>query len=230
MSRPELTVWKQAPFTRLIFPLMAGIAVAWYFPFKNLLSPQALIISFLPFLTILLVIRSKKFSYKKYGNVLAFLIVFLLGFLLNLLNDTSLRNDFAEKFLNKKSFIALRLKEPLVEKPRSWKTEAEILWISNDSLEHKLRKASGNALLYFQKTDHMPPLQYGDVVLIPNNLQSIQNSGNPGAFDYIRYCHFQNIYFQAYLPKNSWEKLPYKKADPVIAFLLRCRNWCVNVL
>lgn len=230
MSRPELTVWKQAPFTRLIFPLMAGIAAAWYFPFKNLLSPQALIISFLPFLTILLVIRSKKFRYKKYGNVLAFLIVFLLGFLLTLLNDASLSNDFAGKFLNKKSFAALCLKEPLIEKPRSWKAKAEILWISNDSLEHNLQKVSGNALLYFQKTDHMPPLQYGDVVLILNNLQPIQNSGNPGAFDYIRYCHFQNIYFQAYLPKNSWEKLPYKKADPVIAFLLRCRNWCVNVL
>lgn len=231
MSHPEIPVWKQAPFTRLIFPLIAGIAFAWYFPFKNLLSLQILFGLFLLLLLFsFLVTRSKKFRYRKYGNLLVFLIVFILGSLLTLLEDESLRNDFAGKFLNKNSYVALRLKEPLVEKPRSWKAEAEILWISNDSLEHKLRKASGNALLYFQKTDSILPLQYGDVILIPNNLQPIQNSGNPGAFDYHRYCHFKNIYFQTYLPKSSWEKLPYKKADPAIAFLLKCRNWCVNVL
>ncbi|MGZ5287806.1 MAG: ComEC/Rec2 family competence protein, partial [Flavisolibacter sp.] len=60
--------------------------------------------------------------------------------------------------------------------------------------------------------------------------QPIQNSGNPGAFDYSRYCLFQGITHQVYLVPTDIFELPGKTTHPFKTFIFACRQWVVKTL
>ena len=47
------------------------------------------------------------------------------------------------------------------------------------------------------------------------SLPEIKNSGNPAAFNYERYCAFQQIFHQCYLKKNDWVLLKGKEVNCV---------------
>lgn len=219
--------WQEAAFLRLIIPLIAGIICAWYLP-------SSLVLPFFPTVGILLgivscfiaIINVRAIPPAVASSVL-YVLLFLTGGILTLFHDAEHRTDFAGRQLNDSSLVVLRLREPLVEKPASWKAEADIIRVINDRAYHH---TTGRAILYFQKDKAPLTLHYGDIIITRNRLQEIRNSGNPGSFDYKRYCHLKNIFFQSYLPANSWEKTAYTSTNLLEQFFLNCRSWCIKIL
>ncbi len=228
MAPINIPLWKQAPFLRLLPPLIAGIILGWLFPWAPVFYPLPAVAIFIAvclilyFLLTLLGGRLRKYSG---GGVLFSL--FLLGALLTWWNKDSLRPDFAGPLLTDSSFLKVRLVSPLEEKPHSWKAEAKIESVLNGDT---VQNARGKAFLYFQKEQQKPILKYGETLLIPNRLEEIKPSNNPGAFDYSRYCELKNIYFSAYLPAGSWLLLKEPPKRSITAFFLNCRAICLSVL
>lgn len=227
MRQPVNTLWKQAPFLRLIIPLMGGIIGAWYLKLSITLNPVNALFILLVFIQLFILIINVRYISITFKTIALYLLLFFFGAFLTLYHDAGNRSNFAGKFLNENSLIIFRIREPLTEKPASWKAVADICKVENN---HHFFKASGEAILYFQKKDSVAPLHYGDVIIVKNNLQPIRNSGNPGEFDYERYCHLQNIFFQGYFTSGSWHILQTNQGNPLKLFFLKCQSWCLQTL
>ena len=69
----------------------------------------------------------------------------------------------------------------------------------------------GSIIIYFQKDSSLSSIGYGSQIVFKKSLQLIKNAGNPGSFDYQRYCAFNNIYFQVYLKSKDFVIVNSKK-------------------
>jgi len=210
---------------RLMVPLSTGILMQWYWQ---------------PELSSIIVIG---------GICLLFLLVFycqtlagrfttisLQGFLLQcLLVITGATLCWNKDIRNKPEWFAhhnaalfqLTIEEHLVEKANSYKALATVhtIYQSDSSL-----KTKGKVILYFKKSDIPPSLQYGSQILVFKPLQEIKNAGNPGSFDYKRFCLFQGITHQVYLTDHDFKQLELKKIDALKHWLLEGRVAIVNII
>lgn len=224
----QLPLWKEAPFIRLLFPQIAGILIQWYFT-----STQnwAFACWWVVLLLLVLILFSSTRFYFRFSYYIGFLL--LLFFLLTgatltyykyLPNQSSW---IGHKYKKDSSLLLIRLEEPLSEKTKSFKSIASVQQLTDHNTSIRV---SGNTILYFEKDSFPLPLQYGDQLLITKQLQPIRNTGNPGAFDYRRYCEFQDIYYQVYLTRNDWIKQPTSQANFIKSFLFHIRDKILLIL
>jgi competence protein ComEC len=115
----------------------------------------------------------------------------------------------------------------VTEKPQSIKAVAAVQAVMSRST---IKKATGTVLLYFEKDSLAQHLQYGNQLLLTVNLQPVKNTGNPGCFDYQRYCLFQGIVYQAYVKKGSYRLLATTRANPYQQWLYNTRSALVRLL
>jgi competence protein ComEC len=123
--------------------------------------------------------------------------------------------------------VLVTIQEPLVEKARSYKAVAKVEGVVQDN---SLTPVKGDVLLYFSKDSLKPQLEYGSQIIIRKSLMSITNSGNPGGFDYRRYCSFQDIYHQAFLRDEDYIVLPDKHTSWFRKLLIDTRLSVISTL
>lgn len=213
------------PFVRLLPSLVAGILLQYHLQFS---------------LTMLLAIFAAAFSglagYAFMSVTLKFRLSFLSGLFTSILlcagggllvfkND--IRND--HQWIGYQPFdsslIMLTLKEPLVIKPNSYKALATV-----ETINAKGNTKRGTLIIYFKKDSAFKKLGYGSSLLTKKKLQPVQNSGNPGAFDYRRYCLFQGITHQVYLLPKDVYALEQNPTNPFQNFIFISRSWVVKTL
>ena len=212
--------WHKAPFVRLFIWLTAGIVLQWYGAPAAWISwtvfSCGILISFL----FQLLPVQLKFRYRLMSGLAISAMLVAGGALL--VHQHDLRKKIPDNSARKTYCIA-RLTEPLTEKTNSFKALAKIRYVGND------RNEPGQVIIYFKK-DTTLRLQYGSRIIFKKPLQEIRNSGNPGAFDYKRYCLFNGITGQVYLAPGDFEILPVSSTNTFYAFLLSCRQWVIGTL
>lgn len=195
-------VWKQAPFIRLLIPLILGIIVEWYLPL-----PLFIIASSAIFVIILFVLSQFfrgyiLFRFKWLYGVFLMCMIFLFGGWIAHQKNITHQVSWFGHFTNDSVTLMAVLNESLVEKNKSYKAEASVYAVNK---QNNIIRTTGNIIIYFKKDSSLlSSLPYGAVILFTKPMQQIRNSGNPGAFDYSRYCLFQSITHQVYLTKQEF--------------------------
>ncbi|MEK7226390.1 MAG: ComEC/Rec2 family competence protein, partial [Bacteroidota bacterium] len=180
--------WKKAPFVKLLLGLMAGILLQWRFqlPINTWLivmvtSSVALLgFFFLPFF--------KRYKLSFLSGITAGIVFVAAGALLAHRKDIRNNNRWLGNYYKEKNGVVVTLNEPLAEKTKSYKANATVSYLLQDG---KAIPVKGNIIIYFKKDSALRGLEYGSQLLFKKSLQEIKNSGNPGGFDYNRYCLFQ---------------------------------------
>ena len=128
--------------------------------------------------------------------------------------------------------LLIKLEEPLIERPNSWKAFASVETVVSDSNIHQTVPVTGNILVYFQKDTTLPEkLGYGSQLLFRNELQLVSNTGNPGSFDYRRYCLFkEGVTHQVYLTTADIAVLPGKKISWFRNFIFILQDYVLSVI
>jgi competence protein ComEC len=216
--------WEEAPFFRLLIPLVAGI-VCYDNNLLHSIASNTLLFSFFVSLCLLVGV-----SYIKGRNTLITSLTFLLFNVAvftaayTICRQTDVRNDaawFGNHTKTSEGFVA-RITDTPIEKERTWKLKLAIL----NSIENRNETVSGDGFVYIYKDEQPFSFQKGDTILIPNEWQPIKNSGNPFEFDYTRYCARNGLYYQQFLPANKVQ--PYKKgAVNGGSVIERCHDWCM---
>ncbi len=195
-------IWKEAPFIRLVAALIPGILLQWY-------CPLPLTIIYIAAGLCLAILAAFGFTnaYTAYQHnwlraVCIMMLTALLGmWLIHHKNITHQSAWFGHHYTSKAVVIA-SIKEAPVEKARSFKVLADVYAIAADS---KMVRTRGDIILYFQKDSSLlQRIRFGNTIFFNKALQPIQNAGNPGAFDYQRYCLFQGITHQVYLSADEF--------------------------
>jgi competence protein ComEC len=231
MPRPyAIPIWKNAPFIRLLLPLIAGIMLQWYFQISIAVIVVALIsfsIAFLLFLLLPIAIRFKLIPLQGFIIQLVFIA---LGSLLTWQKDIRHDDNWYGNYYKDSSYLVVRIDEPLVEKNKSLKADGYVEEIIEKG---KVIPCKGKLLLYFSKDSIKNDLNYGDRIVINKKLQSIKNSGNPGAFNYERYAAFQGIFHNVYLKNKDWTVVNQKGAfakNNFKQFIFSARGYVLDVL
>lgn len=225
--RLNLIQLKKIPFVRLLLFLIIGIVLEWYLliDFSILLftiSGAAIILVAMLFMPL-----SSKFILRWLQGFLILLIVAILGALLAYTKNISHKTDWYGNIYQPNDKLIVTIQEPLVIKTNSYKAQATVTAVYHNG---KWKKTAGDILVYFRKSTSIPGIQYGTQILVDKKLQPITNSGNPGAFDYNRYCLFHNITAQVFLKDQEYKMLPGKNISWLQQTLFNLRDATIHNL
>ncbi|MBC9933655.1 ComEC/Rec2 family competence protein [Chitinophaga qingshengii] len=219
--------WKRAPFLRLTIPLLTGACMQLYVP----LTAVWLYILILSASAGLLCTRLLPVAYRYHfawaGGIPVFILLYGSGALLLFSADMRQSNGYFSAATDSSRYWMARVEEPLVDKPRSRKT---ILAVTAVYTQGVWRPARGRLLAYFSRNSAASALTYGSVVLLAKKPVKINNNGNPGAFDYRRYCAGQQLYEQIFLKGGDYRQLARAPARNMTAWLLQARDFCLHQL
>lgn len=125
------------------------------------------------------------------------------------IRDRTQEFEMLKKAFLEKSITVVRIKEPPIERPKSWKMEAELTVVRLKGREIS-PKVSVN--MYFAKAGARLP-RAGDLVMFiktPVEIENFTGRGNSGQnknFDYKKYCARKQIYFQVFLKSDEYTVL-----------------------
>lgn len=217
----------KTPALRLLLPLMAGILVQRYRPlpllflinWRNRLSTSRAVLPPSPL--------TKKYGLAPVNGIVLSLLVDIIGAGALYYSDIRNNTHWVGHRLHETKALLLTLQEPLVEKPASWKAIASMEQAYTGT---EATPAEGGLIIYFKKDSLSEGLGYGSRLILTKPLQRIRHSGNPGAFDYSRYCLFQGITHQVYLAPGDYRVLPQKEISAFKELLFRSRRAIIDVL
>jgi len=223
----KIFIWKKAPFLRLLLPVITGILAGYYFKVEvGIIVIIAIILSF-AFLIFNLLPLVYRFKLQAVNGIIITAFFITAGVFLTWNKDACNHPDWYGKKYDGSSYIIATISEPPVEKSKSYKSSANVeAIIKNDSVY----PVTGKLLLYFSKDSNAKKIVYGSRVIIKKDLQEIKNSGNPAAFNYKRYCAFQQIFHQCYLKQTDWSLLKNDNANPLRKVIFTTQRYIVNVL
>lgn len=214
-----VNLWKSAPFLRLILPLISGAITGLYVP---ALPWMLLIVCCAGWMLPAFLSITWRFRLRYWRGAFVTGSVFCLGMGLVYHHDIRHRADWFGHAAEDTSLLTVVLQEAPVKKPNSWKAEAMVTGI-----HVKGKPATGKIILYFREA---PPLRYGDRILLRAEAQKIRGTGNPGAFDYSKYCSYRNLYHQTFLRPSQWQKLPGNEGQAMERWLITARDYCLRTL
>ena len=224
---PIIYFWKVAPLVRLLFSLIAGIVVQWYWP-RNPVTWWSILAAgiFTGILSFYLPLSSR-YKLRWLSGFLLLICLVAIGGLLAWQHNIRNSKDWVGHHYKETDYLVVRLDEPLVEKNKSFKANASITTLIENE---KPIPVQGKLILYFKKDSLLPSLEYGSQIVFKKPLQEIKNSGNPGGFDYKRYCIFQGITHQVYLKPGEFSILSAYDKKWLPSFLNATRNKVLNIL
>ncbi len=190
--------WHQIPFIRIVIPITIGIGINLFFPIPIITISVLLSISLLT-----LFIIWKVFHYQFYNNI--FGIFFNASLLLSGIALHSSHNHLNYQTHYTKTYgeyLVVEINEPGQMRKNSIKCKANVLQVISQG---KSIPVDGNLMIYFEKDSTiLAQLKYGTRIIIKNTSQEIKGPQNPYEFNYKRYLAFNQIYRQAYIPKNNF--------------------------
>ncbi|HZY82742.1 MAG TPA: ComEC/Rec2 family competence protein [Cyclobacteriaceae bacterium] len=163
------------------------------------------------FLIYLVARRSSKFL----AGTIGLAVIFCLGYL-----RVHFHTDRTE--LSAIDFYTVTIVKFSEEKKNSWRTEAEVNFISSGGA---WKSTSTRVLLYFSKKDFATPFHYGDVMLVRGSPSPVPAPTNRGEFDLQRHLHFKNIHYRHTLRKNFVLKIDRGAGNAFIASAISVRLW-----
>lgn len=216
--------WRPIPFIRLLIPLTAGILLAFYIDLPLQVITLITAIAIIPLFIIRFLSTKGKYKLRWLNGLLFNLLAFCTGAALIYFQNIEHDKNWIGHHLQDKQLIIVTLQEPLVKKANSYKAlaKAEAVLVND-----QWKTVSGNLLVYFKKDSIPPALHYGSRLIIQKKPQPVTNSGNPGGFDYKRFCAFQNIHYQVYLQPKDYQVSDQLPTNTFAGRLINMRN---NVL
>jgi competence protein ComEC len=227
MRSTRIFDWKEAPFLRFIPPFIIGILIQWY-------SHMSLHIGWITILAcstgLMLFSRlpvPTKFRLRFINGLLLNTLLLSTGFLLAWYKDIRHQQHWFPRYDTPADTLLATIEEPLQEKSKSYSTTATLQAIIKG--QH-VQPVKGRLILYFQKSNQPPQLQYGNQIMFIKTPESIRNNTNPAAFNYEQYCAFKNIYHQVYLHEHEYITAEKMQFNPVKKVLYYTRENLLNIL
>ncbi len=230
MTRYGAHFWKKAPFVKLLLAFIAGILLQWHrqpvekYWWLCFAFGAAIIVCFffIPF-----------FSRYKLSVVAGLGVAFVFaatGGLLARYKDIRKDTAWLGHYYRPGDGLVVSLAEPPVEKTKSFKADAKLLYILRNGNRIPIK---GRIIVYFRKdsaTQINALPEYGSLIVFKKAVQEIRNAGNPGGFDYKRYSLFKGITHQVFLKQDEFEIIPGKKTYLFSIAIFSIRERVLNIL
>ncbi len=222
--------WGKIPLLRLILPFGAGIALNAFLGFRNQYFVFASALFFL-FVVGLHLFKIQPYRLRWVNGVLVYFIFFSLGCEIAYWNNINNHQSYYKQFLSsenyKKDTLLIRIKEEPSATKKSWKAVSEVKAMSSEGV---WKEVKGKLLCYFENTEKIKTLNYGDELIIVSNIQKTQAPKNPNEFNYKQYLFYHQINFTSYINESSWQKTGKNSAYKIFEKAFWLRNSIIEAL
>ncbi len=219
--------YKQAPFIRLLLPFIAGILLQWYTYVPITITVNILIIGSILLWSFKFLPIHIRYAVEVYYGIILNVVIISAAMALTQQKNSINKYNYYGKYYNNSSKIVATITQPLVENENTYTTQAKVEMVINDTVTQTV---SGKLLLYFSKKDSITLPAYGDRIMLQARLQNIQNSGNPGAFNYGQYMVFQQTQQQVYLSKSNFILLQNTNSNKLYSFIFFAQQKVIAIL
>jgi len=209
---------KEAPFVRLVIPFIAGIATEYYNSIPLMVTDIIIFTCFAGLFVFSFTKLSFRFRYDWLYALLLNGILFFFGCLITALNNHEKDAQQLQELSASGAPIIVSIKEPLSEKPKSFKALTKSTHLST------------GILIYFRKDTALQQPKYGDRIAFVKPLSPIQNLPAFGTFDYKKYCTLKNIHYQVFLKPNEFIVLDGKDINQFALFLFNIQHWVIETI
>ena len=222
------TITKQTPFLRPLILLMAGIATEWYCNVDITFAICLFSVSLIVFLLFFIHNISAVYSLRWMAGLAVYLLFFSAGMVATYEQNVTHENNYFGKPANEDASFYVTIQEPLLNKAKTSKATASVDYVLQNG---KWQKASGNIFIYFNKDESLKEIHYGSQLILHKKLLPIQGSGNPGAFNYTRFCLFEeSVTHQAFISQNDYMLLQTNVGNSFQRFIFNTRDHMLQVL
>lgn len=220
--------WHKYPFVRLLIPFGIGIWIG----LSHLLSVDNNILFLLFFVLALSAVSSAAWlkSYRWrwfFGFVASLTLVFAGMLMVNLRNPLDKPNHLSHLKQQTEGLFVARIIDPPQVRELTVKATLELVyWQNQDSLQ----TVSGKFLAYFQRTENMADLAYGDIIAFDKIPEMLEKPKNPGQFDYGGHLSNRHIFHQIYLRNENWFKTGFSDRNPVYSLAFTMRDYLLQAM
>ncbi len=218
---------KKHPILRLLLPLAGGIFMQWHLQAELFLWISILSAVFAAYIALSRASIYQKLRWSPLQGLLLMVSALAGGAILVFAHDVRNRQLWFGHEYRQGQLLTVTLTEDPVVKNRSYKAEAEVNYRADKNINHPV---TGRILLYFKKDSLKQGLRAGDQIVFNRRLQPIKNNGNPGGFDYKRYCLFNGITHQVYLTDKDYQLLPDNRFPWYKRLLQHTRNHVLDAI
>ena len=220
-------IYKTIPSLRFLIAITIGILLQYHLQ----ISISILLFTFLGACLLWLIFSflsiPLQFKYAWCKGIIIHILFIAVGGCLSFAKQIENNPNWIGKYFKNDTPVLVSLQENVVDKGKSYKVLVSAKAVKVDE---KWQPCSGDVLLYFRKDSIKPNLHFGDQIIITNHIVNIINSGNPGGFNYARYCSFQNISFQAFLTKNDYIKIDVAQKNSFTGILISLKTFILKTL
>lgn len=219
-----MKIWSRAPLMRIVIPL--GIGIICSITIGDII-PLIIPISFFIVLLSLSILfhRSKglKISFGPYlSSFFIWQVLFFSGFLLAEIHNVKNNPNDISKYTNlQEGKLCLKVIKPVSEREKSVRCLCETqAFVGKEGAKN----AEGKLLLYLEKDSSALHLKYGDIIFIPNKINTFDSSRIPYSFDYRQYMAYKDIYYTAYIQSDEWQKTAVNKGNILMSGIYLLKN------
>ncbi len=211
------------PFIKYAVCTATGVIVYYY---CNIYIWYVLAVFPILYLSAFVLHRYKKYhAYKNISRTIGLSLLFIGLGMVMAYNALRPYNKTLINTCTTATYSTITVLEAPIEKPNSYKLTVQLNECGTDSVTVAV---NAKALLYIDKDDYDTSIHIGSRLLVKNTWQTIKGTGNPGAFDYHRYCLFNKIYFQSYISGNNYKVLTQERNLWFARFINTCRQHIIH--
>ena len=216
----QIKIWKQAPFLRLLLPLIAGILLQYFFPLKPVfLFPGFFsciaVICLSNFFLILKIPRLQwtlgvviQFAFFSFGRIIIFTHA----------DKPVVSPDGYVK--NQPKLLLLKVLGEPVKKSHLYKCIATVSWlVAGGSCFREDEKV----IVYFKNKESALKISGDSWIITRKGLDPIENSKSSD-FDYKKYCNLKHMYAQVFLQENEFALLSHEVKNSGFSILNKFRR------
>ncbi len=227
--------WQNAPFVRMAIPFSGGVITAVYW---DGLAPMPTIIAMALTAIAALTIHLSKVRYlRRWMFGVPITACFLFWGYLTAWRYAELHDQghFQCVLPSVSSFAYTWISGVVIDRSdRKNNVRLVVQTQSAGTAPDSTRPCSGAIMAYVRKDtitgDAGSAAAYGDTVYIKARVHRLDPPGNPKAFDYSRYLHFQNIHYQAFIASSDIRIQGIGGGNPLIRRSLACRDQLVALI
>ncbi len=218
--------WHQAPFLRLVIPLIAGVAAGFYLLPGFILLDLFLAATLLGI--IILFVFSKHWKYRQYDlvfGVIATACLFYVGVALSMA-QAEMNEKVLELPPRSEYYIGEVLDFPEI-KERSVRILVELKAAYANETYSALSDVK--VLAYAPKAYQLDTLTHGDYIAFRSVPSSHKKPINPGQFDYGAYLQKRGVAGTVFFHQSVLVSRPPNNSLAISTFFSQLQNYCVQV-
>lgn len=218
--------WREIPFVKISLALVIGILLKEWGANWNVL----IIGSLIGICICLLCLKGDEIRVKTVSSFLLLSCISFMGFMLLTLSDYRLnKNHFERLVMADQALEGIGYIE-YAGTTGSGKQKLEVSITNLIEENDSVLPGSGKLIIYVSEENALEEPFYGDEIKFSGNLQAIQSSGNPHAFDFQKYMGRKGIYHQLYISESGVQKTGNISGNKFYRRAQQLRTSCLEIL